>query len=112
MRAGVGLALSSSEKKSQNNPMQSTKSTTGRGTDYPLYHRGRKMNSHGLGIGPTGISIRVGPLRRAKPRLSVQQDVVTAEMLSAIYRTEVIVEDTPSGRRVCVPAWGSRPPSP
>jgi iron complex transport system ATP-binding protein len=33
------------------------------------------------------------------------QDVVTAEMLSAIYRTEVIVEDTPSGRRVCVPAW-------
>jgi len=34
------------------------------------------------------------------------QEVVTAEMLSAIYRTEVIVEDTPSGRRVCVPAWG------
>jgi len=34
------------------------------------------------------------------------QDVVTAEMLSSIYRTEVIVEDTPSGRRVCVPAWG------
>ena len=33
------------------------------------------------------------------------QDVVTAETLSAIYRTEVIVEDTPSGRRVCVPAW-------
>jgi hypothetical protein len=27
-------------------------------------------------------------------------------MLSAIYRTQVIVEDTPSGRRVCVPAWG------
>jgi iron complex transport system ATP-binding protein len=34
------------------------------------------------------------------------QDVVTAEMLSSIYRTTVIVEDTPSGRRVCVPAWG------
>jgi iron complex transport system ATP-binding protein len=33
------------------------------------------------------------------------QDVVTAETLSAIYRTDVIVEDTPSGRRVCVPAW-------
>jgi len=32
-------------------------------------------------------------------------DVLTAEMLSAIYRTEVYVEDTPSGRRVCVPAW-------
>ena len=37
------------------------------------------------------------------------QDVVTAEMLSAIYRTAVIVEDTPSGRRVCVPAWGKDP---
>ena len=34
------------------------------------------------------------------------EEVVTAQMLSAIYRTEVIVEDTPSGRRVCVPAWG------
>ena len=34
------------------------------------------------------------------------EEVVTAEMLSAIYRTAVIVEDTPSGRRVCVPAWG------
>jgi iron complex transport system ATP-binding protein len=33
-------------------------------------------------------------------------DVITAEMLSAIYRTEVLVEETPSGRRVCVPAWG------
>ena len=34
-------------------------------------------------------------------------DVVTAEMLSAIYRTEVLVEETPSGRRVCVPAWSN-----
>src|ERR1044072_1748257 len=36
---------------------------------YPLTF-GRKMKSHGLGIGPTGISIRVGPSRRAKTRLS------------------------------------------
>jgi hypothetical protein len=27
-------------------------------------------------------------------------------MLSAIYRTDVVVEETGSGRRVCVPAWG------
>jgi len=33
------------------------------------------------------------------------EEVVTARMLSAIYRTEVLVESTPSGRRVCVPAW-------
>jgi iron complex transport system ATP-binding protein len=36
--------------------------------------------------------------------------VVTAEMLSAIYRTQVLVEETPSGRRVCVPAWESAAP--
>jgi iron complex transport system ATP-binding protein len=33
-------------------------------------------------------------------------EVVTAEMLSAIYRTQVLVEQTPSGHRVCVPGWG------
>jgi len=33
--------------------------------------------------------------------------VVTAEMLSAIYRTDVRVEETASGRRVCVPGWGA-----
>jgi iron complex transport system ATP-binding protein len=32
-------------------------------------------------------------------------DVVTAQTLSALYRTEVEVEETPSGRRVCVPMW-------
>jgi iron complex transport system ATP-binding protein len=37
-------------------------------------------------------------------------EVVTAKMLSAIYRTEVLVEETPSGRRVCVPAWESAAP--
>jgi hypothetical protein len=31
-------------------------------------------------------------------------------MLSAIYRTQVLVEETPSGRRVCVPAWESAAP--
>jgi len=36
--------------------------------------------------------------------------VVTAEMLSAIYRTQVLVEETPSGRRVCVPAWEAPAP--
>jgi iron complex transport system ATP-binding protein len=32
-------------------------------------------------------------------------DIVTAEALTALYRTEVQVEETPSGRRVCVPMW-------
>jgi hypothetical protein len=41
--------------------------------------------------------------------IGAPQEVVTAQMLSAIYRTEVIVEDTPSGRRVCVPAWETHP---
>ena len=36
-------------------------------------------------------------------------EVVTAETLSAIYRTEVRVEQTPSGHRVCVPAWDVSP---
>jgi iron complex transport system ATP-binding protein len=37
--------------------------------------------------------------------LGQANDVVTAGMLSGVYRTVVLVEDTPSGRRVCVPAW-------
>jgi iron complex transport system ATP-binding protein len=42
------------------------------------------------------------------------RDVVTAEALSMLYRIEVQVEETPSGRRICVPAWqrsepGNRP---
>jgi len=32
-------------------------------------------------------------------------EVVTAEALSAIYRTDVRVEETASGRRVCIPGW-------
>jgi len=42
-----------------------------------------------------------GGLRAVGPAI----DVVTAGMLSSVYRTVVLVEDTPSGRRVCVPAW-------
>ncbi len=42
-----------------------------------------------------------GGLRAVGPA----NDVVTAGILSGVYRTVVLVEDTPSGRRVCVPAW-------
>jgi len=62
---------------------------------------------HALLVGTRVAVIAEGGLRA----VGTPQEVVTAEMLSAIYRTQVIVEDTPSGRRVCVPAWGSRPPS-
>jgi iron complex transport system ATP-binding protein len=57
---------------------------------------------HALLVGTRVAIIADGALRA----IGTPADVVTAEMLSAIYRTEVIVEDTPSGRRVCVPAWG------
>jgi iron complex transport system ATP-binding protein len=40
--------------------------------------------------------------------LGTPHEVVTSQMLSAIYQTEVRVEETPSGRRVCVPDWGGR----
>jgi iron complex transport system ATP-binding protein len=59
---------------------------------------------HALLVGTRVAIIADGGLRA----IGAPQDVVTAEMLSSIYRTAVIVEDTPSGRRVCVPAW-SRP---
>ena len=50
-----------------------------------------------------------GGLRAVGPA----NDVVTAGILSGVYRTVVLVEDTPSGRRVCVPAWDRvhRPPA-
>jgi iron complex transport system ATP-binding protein len=35
-------------------------------------------------------------------------DIITAAMLSRIYGAAVRVEATPSGQRVCVPAWGRR----
>jgi iron complex transport system ATP-binding protein len=37
--------------------------------------------------------------------LGTPEQVVTAETLSSIYRTGVRVEQTSSGRRVCVPEW-------
>jgi iron complex transport system ATP-binding protein len=40
--------------------------------------------------------------------LGTPEEVVTAEMLSAIYRTDVRVEQTSSGRRVCVPALDTK----
>src|SRR5580704_389572 len=40
--------------------------------------------------------------------LGTPEEVVTGEMLSAIYRTDVRVEETASGRRVCVPGWGAQ----
>jgi iron complex transport system ATP-binding protein len=41
--------------------------------------------------------------------IGTAEDVVTGPMLSGIYHTEVRVEETPSGRRVCVPAWERMP---
>lgn len=35
-------------------------------------------------------------------------EVVTGDMLSDVYGTPVLVEATPSGRRVCVPAWENK----
>jgi iron complex transport system ATP-binding protein len=60
---------------------------------------------HALLVATRVAVIAAGGLRA----VGAPADVVTAEMLSSIYRTEVIVEDTPSGRRVCVPAWGRAP---
>src|SRR5262249_21998669 len=59
---------------------------------------------HALLIGSRVAVIADGGLRA----IGTPQEVVTAEMLSAIYKTEVRVEETESGRRVCVPAWGGR----
>jgi len=59
---------------------------------------------HALLVATRVAVIADGGLRAIGP----PEDVVTGEMLSAIYRTEVRVEETASGRRVCVPAWGPR----
>jgi iron complex transport system ATP-binding protein len=56
---------------------------------------------HALMVSTRVAVIADGGLRAIGP----PEEVVTAAMLSAIYRTEVLVEQTPSGRRVCVPAW-------
>jgi iron complex transport system ATP-binding protein len=56
---------------------------------------------HALLVATRVAVIADGGLRAVGPAA----EVVTAQMLSAIYRTEVLVEETPSGHRVCVPAW-------
>jgi len=57
---------------------------------------------HALMVATRVAIIAEGGLRAIGP----PDEVITAKMLSAIYRTDVVVEETPSGRRVCVPAWG------
>jgi iron complex transport system ATP-binding protein len=57
---------------------------------------------HALLIASRVAIIADGGLRAVGP----PADVVTAETLSAIYRTDVRIEETASGRRVCVPGWG------
>jgi iron complex transport system ATP-binding protein len=57
---------------------------------------------HALMVATRVAIIADGGLRAVGP----PDEVITADMLSAVYRTEVLVEQTPSGRRVCVPAWG------
>jgi iron complex transport system ATP-binding protein len=55
---------------------------------------------HALMVASRVAVIADGGLRA----IGLPQDVVTGELLSAIYRTDVRVEETTSGRRVCVPA--------
>jgi iron complex transport system ATP-binding protein len=57
---------------------------------------------HALLVATRVAVIADGGLRAVGP----PAEVVTAATLSSIYRTDVLVEETPSGRRVCVPAWG------
>ena len=59
---------------------------------------------HALLVGTRVAIIADGGLRA----LGTPEEVVTAETLSAIYRTDVRIETTDSGRRVCVPGWGGR----
>jgi iron complex transport system ATP-binding protein len=56
---------------------------------------------HALLIASRVAIIAEGGLRAVGP----PAEVVTAETLSAIYRTDVRIEETASGRRVCVPGW-------
>jgi iron complex transport system ATP-binding protein len=56
---------------------------------------------HALLIASRVAIIAEGGLRAVGP----PDEVVTAETLSAIYRTDVRIEATASGRRVCVPGW-------
>ncbi len=56
---------------------------------------------HALMVATRVAVIAEGGLRAVGP----PAEVVTPATLSAIYRVEVLVEATPSGHRVCVPAW-------
>ena len=56
---------------------------------------------HALLVGTRVAIIAEGGLKA----VGKTRDVVTAAALTALYRTEVQVEETPSGRRVCVPMW-------
>jgi iron complex transport system ATP-binding protein len=56
---------------------------------------------HALMVATRVAVIAEGGLRAIGP----PAEVVTPALLSAIYRTAVLVEVTPSGHRVCVPAW-------
>jgi iron complex transport system ATP-binding protein len=58
---------------------------------------------HALLVASRVAVIADGALRAVGP----PPDVVTGPILSTIYRTDVRVEETASGRRVCVPAWGA-----
>jgi iron complex transport system ATP-binding protein len=59
---------------------------------------------HALLVATRVAVIADGGLRASGP----PADVVTGPLLSEIYRTEVRIEETSSGRRVCIPGWGSR----
>ena len=65
---------------------------------------------HALMVATRVAVIADGGLRAIGP----PAEVVTPATLSAIYRTPVLVEETPSGHRVCIPAWeeGARPGMP
>jgi iron complex transport system ATP-binding protein len=63
---------------------------------------------HALMVATRVAIIADGGLRAIGP----PAEVITAKILSAIYRTEVLVEETPSGRRVCVPAWATNRSAP
>jgi iron complex transport system ATP-binding protein len=56
---------------------------------------------HALLVASRVAIIADGCLRALGP----PAEVVTTETLSAIYRTEVRIEATSSGRRVCIPGW-------
>ena len=62
-----------------------------------------------LGTSIFGKPVDLDEARGMLTRLSgMTHEVVTAEILSEIYRTQVRVEETQTGRRVCVPGWSEK----